>query len=309
MAVTLKTKFGQIIWDYFVMTLGAFIYVVAWTSFMTPRGLANGGLTGLCAIIQYATNGVVPIAWTFPSINAVLIIAATIILGKGFGFRTIYVILVSTLLFEIMPRFEILYSLPGRPLYISEEVLIPIIGGLMEAVGIAMILDRGGSTGGSDIVAMAISKFWPVSPGKVFLVCDILVISSLLLIPGKTFQMVIYGYISMIIFSVVVDYVLLGRKSTVQVMIFSERYGEIADYINQEMNRGVTALSAIGWYTKADKKVLLAMVRKSEVHLVTKAVKSVDPKAFMAVSPASGVYGEGFDEIKTGIHIDKKKDK
>ena len=112
----------------------------------------------------------------------------------------------------------------------------------------------------------------------------------------------------MIIFSVVVDYVLLGRKSTVQMMIFSDRYGEIADFINHEMNRGVTALNAIGWYTKTDRKVLLVMVRKSEVHIVTKAVKSVDPNAFLAVAPASGVYGEGFDEIKTGIQMKKKED-
>jgi uncharacterized membrane-anchored protein YitT (DUF2179 family) len=307
MAVTLKTKFGQIIWDYFVMTLGAFIYVVAWTSFMTPRGLASGGLTGLCAIIQYATNGVVPIAWTFPSINAVLIIAATIILGKGFGFRTIYVILVSTLLFEIMPRFEILYSLPGRPLYISEEVLIPIIGGLMEAVGLSLILLRGGSTGGTDILALIVNKFWPITLGRFYVMADLIIITLLIFVPGHCFTDVVYGYITMGVCAYVLDLIMLGKESAVQVLIFSNHYEAIGNYVTKEMERGVTALQAIGWYTQEDRKVLMVMIRKTEMTQLVKAVKEVDPKAFVTVVPANNVYGEGFSEMKTGIPKRKKK--
>ena len=116
-----------------------------------------------------------------------------------------------------------------------------------------------------------------------------------------------YGYIAMITFSLAVDYVLLGRKSSVQVLIFSEKYKEIADYIIHEMDRGVTALDAVGWFTQSEKKVLLVLVRRSQLHEVTKAVKGVDQRAFMSVSPASDVYGEGFEEIKTGLDRKKKK--
>ena len=284
----------SVVWDYIIITVGALLYVVAWTSFLIPNGIASGGLTGACTIIEMATRGLIPVGWSFPALNALLIIIATLILGKGFGFRTIYAILVSTLLFDVMPKVDVLLSLPGHLLYLDEKILVPVIGGIVEAIGIGLILSRGGSTGGTDIFAMIINKFWPVSPGQVYLYFDLFIIASVLLIPGKTFQDMMYGYLAMISFSLVVDYVLLGRKSSVQVLIFSEKFTDIADFIIHEMDRGVTAINAVGWYTQ------------SELHEITKAVKGVDPKAFMSVSPASDVYGEGFEEIKTGIDRKKK---
>lgn len=296
----------SVVWDYIVITVGALLYVVAWTSFLIPNGIASGGLTGACTIIEMATRGLIPVGWSFPALNALLIIIATLILGKGFGFRTIYAILVSTLLFDVMPKVDVLLSLPGHLLYLDEKILVPVIGGILEAIGIGLILSRGGSTGGTDIFAMIINKFWPVSPGQVYLYFDLFIIASVLLIPGKTFQDMMYGYLAMISFSLVVDYVLLGRKSSVQVLIFSEKFTDIADFIIHEMDRGVTAINAVGWYTQSEKKVLLVLARKSQLHEITKAVKGVDPKAFMSVSPASDVYGEGFEEIKTGIDRKKK---
>ena len=294
----------SVVWDYIIITVGALLYVVAWTSFLIPNGIASGGLTGACTIIEMATRGLIPVGWSFPALNALLII--TLILGKGFGFRTIYAILVSTLLFDVMPKVDVLLSLPGHLLYLDEKILVPVIGGIVEAIGIGLILSRGGSTGGTDIFAMIINKFWPVSPGQVYLYFDLFIIASVLLIPGKTFQDMMYGYLAMISFSLVVDYVLLGRKSSVQVLIFSEKFTDIADFIIHEMDRGVTAINAVGWYTQSEKKVLLVLARKSQLHEITKAVKGVDPKAFMSVSPASDVYGEGFEEIKTGIDRKKK---
>lgn len=303
----MKTKLSQIIWDYLLISFGAFLYVIGWTSFLIPNNIASGGLTGACTIIQLATGGAIPVAWSFPVINTVLIVLTTLVMGKGFGFKTIFAIIVSTILFDVMPNVDVLISLEGRPLYISEKVLIPIIGGLVEAVGIGLILERGGSTGGTDLLAVVINKFWPVSPGKVYIFCDLVIIASILLIPGKTFQDMVYGYIAMITFSLMVDFVLLGRKSTVQVMVFSEKYKEIADYIINVLDRGVTALNAVGWYTQSDKKVLLIIVRKSQLHDLTKAVKELDSRAFVSVAPANGVYGEGFEEMKTGIGRKKKQ--
>ena len=155
-------------------------------------------------------------------------------------------------------------------------------------------------------MALIVNKFWPVSPGKVFFFVDLFIIASILLVPGKNFQDMIYGYIAMVTFSVGIDYMLLGSKSTVQILVFSQQYQKIADYIIKDMDRGVTALNAIGWYTKEEKKVLLILVRKSQLPMLTKAIKSIDRKAFVSVSPASGVYGEGFEEIKTGLNRKRK---
>ena len=133
------------------------------------------------------------------------------------------------------------------------------------------------------------------------------IIASVLLIPGKTVEDMVYGYVAMVIFSVFVDWVMLGRNSTWQIMVFSNKYKEIADTVINDLNRGVTALDAQGWYSGESKKVLLILVRKAELHTITKVVKEIDPKAFVTVSSASTVYGEGFDEMKTGIKLKLKK--
>ena len=174
-------------------------------------------------------------------------------------------------------------------------------------MGIGLILLRGGSSGGTDIAAMIINKYWPVSPGKVYLYSDLFIIASILLIPGKTLEDMIYGYITMVTFSVMIDMVLLGRKSSVQILVFSPNYKDVADFIINEMDRGVTALYARGWYSQEDSKVLLIVARKTQLHQIVSAIKRIDSKAFVSVSTATSVYGEGFEEIKAGLKLNPKK--
>ena len=300
-----KKKIWKTVWDYVLMTLGGLVFCMAWDCFLIPNGIASGGLTGLCTIIQFATG--FPVAISYILLNVVLLGIAFLILGNGFGVKTIYCILITTLMFEILPQFDSIQALPGRPLYISEKVLIPIIGGLLEAIGISWIFRRGGSTGGTDVIALILNKFWPVSPGKVYMVLDIFIIASVLLIPGKTLQDMIYGYLAMISFSLFLDFLLLGSKATVQVLVFSQHYQEIADHITRHMHRGVTAIDSVGWYSQAEGKVLLIVVRKTQMTELTKAIKEIDPKAFVSISSATSVYGEGFEEMKTGFQRKKKQ--
>lgn len=292
----------SVLWDYVVMTLGCVIFCLAWDGFMIPQGIASGGVMGLCTIFQFATG--VPVSYTYILLNAVLLAIGFWVMGTGFGFKTIYCIAVTTILFQIAPGIDIIRSVPGNPLYISEKILIPVIGGLLEAIGLLMIFRRGGSTGGTDIVALIFNKYWPISPGKVFMIVDCFIIASILLVPGKTLQDMVYGYIAMIAFSLFLDFLMLGEKASAQVLVFSKKYEEIADEISHKLNRGVTALNAVGWYSKSDSKVLLIVVKRTQLQPLTKAIKNIDPKAFVSVSSASGVYGEGFEEMKTGI--DKK---
>lgn len=300
-----KNKIRSTVWDYVLMTIGGLIFCMAWDCFLIPNGIASGGLTGLCTIIQFATG--IPVSLTYILLNVVLLGIAFLILGNGFGVKTIYCILITTLMFEILPRFDIIQAIPGHPLYISEKVLVPIIGGLLEAVGIGLIFKRGGSTGGTDVIALILNKFWPVSPGKVYMFLDVFIIASVLLIPGKNLQDMVYGYLAMISFSIFLDFLLLGSKATVQVLVFSQRYDEIADYITRRMDRGVTALNSVGWYSQSEGKVLLIIVRKSQMSQLTKAIKEIDSKAFVSISSATSVYGEGFEEMKTGFTRKKKQ--
>ncbi len=294
-------NFFSILKEYSILTFGTVIYVLAWTSFLIPNGIASGGGTGLCTIVYFASNETIPVSLSFFVLNAILLIIGFMVLGKGFGFKTIYIIILSTLLFDIFPRLE-------WTVVFEEKFLVAVVGGVLEAVGIGIVLMKGGSTGGTDIAAMVINKYWPVSPGKVYLYSDIFIIASILLVPGKTIEDMIYGYVVMITFSFMVDFVLLGQKSSVQVLIFSSKYQEIADRI-LTMNRGVTAIKSMGWYSKADSKVLLVIVRRYELHTLVSIIKSIDHSAFVSVSSASDVYGEGFDEMKTGLdHKNKKKE-
>ena len=282
--------------DYFLMTVGSLIFCMAWTSFLIPNGLASGGLTGLCTIIQYGTG--VPVGWTYPILNTILLVMGFLTMGKGFGMKTIYVIGLTSLLFEVLPDF------PQLQVMMEEKFLVALVGAAMESVGLGLVLLRGGSSGGTDIIAMMINKYWPVSPGRVYLLTDLFIIACLLFVPGKGLVDMIYAYVVMLGFSFGVDFVLLGNKSSVQILVFSSRYKEIADHIIYDLDRGVTALQSVGWYSQKESKVLLIIARKYKMNEVISGIKEIDKKAFISVSTAMSVYGEGFEEVKTGL---KKK--
>lgn len=285
------------LWDYFLMTVGSVIFCMAWTSFLIPNGLASGGLTGLCTIIQYGTG--IPVGLTYPIINIVLLVLGFLSLGRAFGFKTIYVIAVTSLLFDILPEF------PQLVVMMDEKLLVALVGAALESVGIGLVLLRGGSTGGTDIIAMLINKYWPVSPGRVYLYTDIFIITCLLFVPDKGFVDMIYAFVVMLGFSFGVDYVLLGNKSSVQILVFSSRYKEIADHMINDVQRGVTALQSVGWYSQQESKVLLIVARKYQMNEVVNEVKKIDKKAFISISTAMSVFGEGFEEVKTGLKVRK----
>lgn len=290
----------SVIWDYILITIGSIIFCLAWTSFLIPNGLASGGLTGFCTIVQYGTG--IPVGWTYPILNGLLLVLAFFSLGKSFGFKTVYVIIFTSILFEVLPKFPQL-----QVLNMPDKLLVALVGAAMESVGIGIVLLKGGSTGGTDIVAMIINKYWPISPGKVYLYSDIFIIALLLLVPGRGVVDMIYAYVVMITFSFGVDFVLLGNKSSVQILVFSAKYKEIADHIINDIHRGVTALQSVGWYSQKESKVLLIVARKQQMNEVVGAIKEIDRNAFISISTANSVYGEGFEELKTGIDIKKLK--
>lgn len=295
-----SNKFLTVFMDYILMTVGSLIFCMAWTSFLIPNGLASGGLTGLCTIVQYGTG--IPVGWTYPVLNVLLLIMGFLSLGKGFGFKTIYVIALTSVLFEVLPMFPVL-EVTDFP----DKLLVALVGAAMESVGIGLVMLRGGSTGGTDIIAMMVNKYWPVSIGRVYLLTDIFIITSLLIVPGKGIVDMIYAYVVMFGFSFGIDFVLLGNKSSVQILVFSSKYAEIADHIIKNVGRGVTALQSVGWYSQSEGKVLLVISRKNQMNEVINEIKGIDDRAFISVSSAHSVYGEGFEEIKTGLKLKKNR--
>lgn len=302
-----RNKRLRTVWEYLVLTLACFIFAMAWECFMIPNGMSAGGMMGLCTIIQYATGGLIPAQYSYIAINAALIIIAIMAMGIGFGFKTIYCIVVSSLAMELIDQLVVLHAVPGSFFFMEERVLIPIVAGVFEAVGLGLVLRYGGSTGGTDIIALMVNKYYPISLSTVFLVSDVVICALLLLLPDKNFSDMCYGLEEVVVFSMVVDLVVGGKRTSYQLLVFSEKYDQIADHIINKMDRGVTVLKAQGWYTKSDKNVLLILINQAQLSELSRVIKDLDPRAFMSISPTRNVYGEGFEEIKTGVKLKKNK--
>lgn len=262
---------------------------------------------GLCTVIQFATGGVIQASYSYVVINAILILIALLAMGIGFGVKTLFSIAMSSVMLEVFSGLEFLHAVPGNFFFVPERVLIPVLAGVLEAVGVGLIIRKGGSTGGTDIIALMVNKYWPVALSRVFLLTDFIIICSQLLLPEKSFGDCVYGLEMMVSFSLVIDFAIGGQKTSYQLLVFSERFKEIADYIIGNMDRGVTIVKAQGWYTKKDRDLLLILISQKQLPELTKVIKEIDQKAFMSISRTSNVYGEGFEEIKAGVKLRKKK--
>lgn len=296
--------------EYFLITVGILLFVMGWSVFLLPNNLIGGGVSGIASIIQYATSGAVKAGTSYLILNAVLVIAAVIILGKGFGWKTVYAIIIASVGLNILQ--DVIPMNIIQQLSIDNGKLVSvIIGGLSVGVGIGMAMSQGGSTGGTDIIALIVNKYRNVSPGRMLLAMDTFIILSSMLFPAYTsdgqlvgwadkFITVVYGFVLVAVSSAVLDFYLSGSRQSVQLFILSGKYEQIADMINNDLHRGVTVLNGKGWYTKQDTQVVMVLTRKTDLTVLLKMVKAIDSNAFISVSSVTGVYGKGFETFKTG---------
>lgn len=317
----LKKNFWTHFKEWGLVTLGVVIYVSGWVIFLTPNNLVGGGVTGISSIIQYATGGAIQMGYTYFVLNVILLVIAFFILGKGFGAKTIYAIILGSIGLRLMPLIPGIEVIRDQLALANGKLMSTIMGGIMAGTGIGMSISQGGSTGGTDIIALIYTKFRNVSPGKVILFIDVVIIGSSFFVPSyvtvdgvdtllpwqEKVVTVVYGFILVAICSSVMDMYLNGSRQSVQVFILSRRYVEIADAITREMHRGVTVLDGRGWYTHSSSEILMVITRKTDLSLLLRYVKTIDPDAFLSVSSVTGVYGKGFDTIKGDtLHKEEK---
>lgn len=302
----LKSSASTLVKEYVLLTLGVLSYAIGWAIFLLPHNLVGGGVSGFASILYYATN--IPMGLTYFVVNVILLLIGTKILGRGFGAKTIYAICMTSVMLAVMPKIipdEIVAGLS----FDNSKLICTCLGGLIAGFGIGLSISQGGSTGGTDIIALVWCKFRPASPGRVILLIDIVIIASSLLFPsynsaGQELQftdkllVVIYGLIQVTVSGYAVDFYLSGSNQSVQAFIFTKKSKEMADAIAFDMGRGVTMIPAKGWYTKEDRDVLMVVTRKADLNLLLRYVKSIDPDAFLSISSVMGVYGQGFDTIK-----------
>lgn len=303
--------------DYCLLTLGLIMYVLGWTIFLVPNNLIGGGVTGIASIIQYATGGFIKIGYTYFTVNTILLVIALFTLGKGFGFKTVYAIIVASIGLNVCQT--IIPADICQTLAVDNGKLMSVImGGIMVGVGIGLTMSAGGSTGGTDIIALIVNKYRGVSPGRMILLMDVAIILSSMLVPSYTAEgelmpltekivTVVYGLLLITICSSVLDLYLAGSKQSVQLFILSKKYDQIADAIANDLHRGVTVLDGEGWYSKQPTHVLMVLTRKTDLNILLRYIKSIDEDAFLSVSSVTGVYGRGFETIRLNKAGKKKQ--
>jgi len=289
--------------DYVGITLGLLLYSFGFTVFLLPYEIVTGGVTGISAIIFYSTG--FNIEYSYFIINVGLLFVALRVLGWRFLSKTIYAIFMLSFLLglfqSLMPRDEAGHFV--KILGEGQNFMSLILGCTMTGSALGIVFLNNGSTGGTDIIAASVNKFRDVSLGTVLTFLDMVIIGSCLLIPtfGDMLQrahMVVFGLCTMVIENYMLDFLMNRQRQSVQFMIFSNKWQEIANAIGTQLEHGVTILDGHGWYTGHDRKVLCILAKKSESTLIFRIIKNIDPQAFVSQSAVIGVFGEGFDQIK-----------
>ena len=274
--------------NYAIMVIGLALYAFGVTAFLIPLKITAGGVTGISMLVFFATG--IPTGYTYFAINSILVILAIRILGTGFGLKTIFSMAIISVLLNV------LQAVIKEPL-VNDVFLSSVLGGILCGLGLGITFNQEGSTGGTDIIAMIINKYRNISPGRIIMYCDVLIITSSFFVLDSV-EKLVYGYVTMWVVAYAIDAFLTGAQQSVQMFIFSEKYDQIADFINQESRRGLTVFDGTGWYTKQNVKVIMTVVKKRESPVIFQKIKEIDNDAFISLNSVMGVYGKGFDKIR-----------
>ena len=293
--------------DYFFILIGLVLYTIAFTVFLMPYQIVTGGVTGISAIVFYVTK--FPIEYTYFGINVILGLIALRILGLKFLTKTIYAFTMLSFLLGVFQEFMPVDEAGNFVKILGEgqNFMSLIIGCVMTGSALAIVFLNNGSTGGTDIIAASVNKYYNLSLGTVLTIVDLVIIGSCIFIPtfGETLiermHTVVFGLCTMVIENFMLDYLMNRQRQSVQFMIFSKKYQEIANAIGTKMDHGVTILDGHGWYTGQERKVLCILAKKNESLAIFRLIKMIDPQAFVSQSSVIGVYGEGFDAIKVNV--------
>lgn len=273
---------------YAIMFLGSLLFALGWTLFLIPAEINGGGVSGIGALVYYISG--IPAGITYLGVNAILVVIAIIKLGKSFGAKTIVNMLVISLLLTLFQKYL------NKPI-IDDKFLSAVLGGISGGIGLGLVFSQGGTTGGTDIIAMIVTKYRRISPGRVIMYCDVIIIAASWFVFHSA-EILVYGYVSMWVLSYTLDAFLNGANQSAQILIFSEKWEEIKDTILHQNGRGATIVDATGGYTGKPVKIVMTVVRKRESTSIFRKIKAIDNNAFISMGNVMGVFGEGFDQIK-----------
>lgn len=281
--------------DYIMILIGLMIYAVGFSAFILPHGIVIGGMAGLGTLVYFATNTFVPVAVTMYGVNLMLVIGGYKLLGRTFTIRTVFGATGVSLFVGLIEGY-----FTSHPPLIADTAMSIVLGGILCGFGIGTIYIHNGTSGGSDIIAAMITKVSNVSVGRILMAVDMTIVALTFFLPfdgdmeariQESIPRIIYGWVTIFIYSHITDMIINTNRQATQFIIFSQKWAEIADSINNDAHRGVTVIDGMGWYSKHEVKVLLVWCRKIESVTIFRIIKSIDNNAFITQSNANGVYG------------------
>ncbi len=279
----LKWNLRSLALDLLCALAGSFLYAAAVRMFIDPNHISVGGLTGVGSVLNYL--------WSFPIGLSVLVMNVPLFLlswkqlGRNFFFKTMFATVTVSLLLD---------AVQFLPTFTENKLLAAIAGGVLAGTGLGIIFSRGMATGGTDLLAKLIKNwFRGASYGKVILITDavVLVVSAAVY---RDLWSILYSAITVWLSSTVIDTILNGMEKAKSVSIITTKKEAVLDGILKDVNRGATVWNAEGGYTKTGRDVILVVVRNYELFHLKQTVKVADPNAFMIVSDATEVLGNGF---------------
>lgn len=271
---------------FLIITNGLIILACGLYYFLIPSNLAVGGATGLALVISTLIPSL-NYSVILVIINLILFITAFIVLGKEFSGYTLYASLMLSGIFAILEMIT-----PMAEPFTDDLFINLIFGILIAGVGIGIIFNQNASTGGTDILAKIINKFSHIDMGKSLMIPDFLITLAAGFVFGPRLGM--YSLLGVIINSIVIDKIIAGFNVKINMIIISEEFDAINDYINKDLDRGTTIYHATGGYSKKDKRIINTVVERSEYIKIRDFIRAIDKRAFVTISHITEVEGEGF---------------
>lgn len=295
--------------DYIMIILGQIVYAIGFCAFILPHSIVIGGMAGLGTLVYFATNTLIPVAVTMYGVNIILLMCGYRMLGRTFTIRTIFGATGLSLFIGLMEGYFM-----SHPPLLEETAMSIVLGGILCGIGIGTIYVHNGTSGGSDIIAAMVNKVSNASVGRILMAVDMSIVALTFFLPfdgdleqrvQASLPRIIYGWVTIFIYSYITDMIIDTNRQATQFIIFSQKWAQIADRINEDAHRGVTVVDGTGWYSKHEVKLLLVWCRKIESVTIFRIVKSIDANAFITQSNTNGVYGKGFDKMKIKVKPEK----
>ena len=289
-------RIWEFVVDFLAINLGMAVYSLGWAAFLLPYHITTGGMAGMFAIVYYVTG--FPMSYAILIANGILLVFALWQLGWKFTIKTAYAVLALSAYLQLGQ--DMMTADDGTMMQLlgeGQDSMACVLGAVLNGLGIGIVFLSGGSTGGWDVIAAIINKYRNVSLGRVLLYLDFLVIASCWPI-FHDWRMVVFGYVTLAIYTYVLDMLINSARQDVQFIIFTTKPDEISQRIITETCHSVTSMNGEGYYSRQSIKVLITIVHKRESVTILRMIKETDPDAFVSQSRAEGVYGNGFKAIK-----------